>query len=101
MLFADFATQIAGGTILGNAAVIRLLGNGKITGVSGTVGSLVSPNSTKEQRFSAGAFLGGLLGGGIVMSVVAPSCFEALPADLSSARILLAGACVGVGTQVV
>lgn len=86
---------LAGGLLIGLAAALFVLLNGRIAGISGILGGLLQP-----VRGDVGwrlAFVGGLL--------VAPSLYALLvtPAlatvDAGWGQVLLAGLLVGVGTR--
>lgn len=87
--------QIIGGMIIGFAATIMLLLNGRVTGISGIVGGIMNPTTQdKNWRFF---FLSGLLLGGLLLRFIRPEAYTLI----SSANIydyLLAGFLVGVGT---
>lgn len=86
----------AGGGLIGLAAAILLIFNGRIAGVSGVVGRLFDPAVyDRSWRFT---FLAGLLLGGAVIAHIAPQAFGI--ARPSSIVLIAAGLLVGVGTQV-
>ena len=87
--------QILGGMIIGLAATMMLLFNGKISGISGILGGVIhKETSDKSWRI---LFLAGLVLGGIMMKVIYPESFTlistALPVDY-----VIAGLLVGFGT---
>lgn len=87
--------QIVGGVLIGIAATIMLLFNGRITGVSGILGGILDRTvSDKSWRLM---FLTGLVTGGILLKFILPESFalqsSALPVDY-----LIAGFLVGFGT---
>ena len=90
------ASAAAGGVLIGLAAAILLLWNGRVAGVSGIAGGLLRP-SRGDIAWRA-AFLAGL--------VAAPFCYalvRTLPAitfDVSLPAIALSGLLVGVGTRI-
>ncbi|MFO1302236.1 MAG: YeeE/YedE family protein [Burkholderiales bacterium] len=90
------ASAAAGGVLIGLAAAILLLWNGRVAGVSGIAGGLLRP-SRGDVAWRA-AFLAGL--------VAAPLCYaivRALPPvrfDVSITAIAAAGLLVGVGTRI-
>ena len=53
--------SLAGGVLIGIAAMILLLGNGRIAGISGIVSRLLPPNTGSSSLAEGIAFLGGLL----------------------------------------
>jgi len=88
-------SSLSGGLLLGVAAAIFILLNGRILGISGIVGGLLRPR-TGDVAWRA-SFLLGLL--------AAPSLYAAVAAplepriDASWAMVILAGLLVGVGTR--
>ncbi len=85
-----------GGALIGLAASLLLLWNGRIAGISGMVGGLFRPAAGEVAwRFT---FLVGLLAGGVVLSIVYPVALEVrVPAPLG--MVALAGLLVGYGTR--
>ncbi|HEY6087384.1 MAG TPA: YeeE/YedE family protein [Burkholderiaceae bacterium] len=88
-------TALAGGLLIGLAAALFVLLNGRIAGISGIVGGLLRP-----ARGDVGwrvAFVGGLIGAPLLYTFAA-----ALPTpriDASTATLAAAGLLVGVGTR--
>ena len=88
--------SLAGGVLIGIAAAMLVLLNGRVAGISGIVGGLLAP-----RRGEIGwrlAFVGGLLIAPAVMLVA----FNELPApriDASFGTLVLAGLLVGIGTS--
>jgi uncharacterized membrane protein YedE/YeeE len=86
---------LMGGALIGLAAVMFALLNGRIAGVSGVLGGLLRPTSG-DIAWRA-TFIGGL-----VLAPVLYGVFAVLPAvqiTASDAVIVLAGLLVGVGTR--
>lgn len=89
------ATALAGGLLIGAAAAWLLVFNGRIAGISGIVGGLLSP-----QRGDLAwrlAFIAGLAAAPLLFRLLAP-----LPSghiDASAPMLLLAGLLVGLGTR--
>ena len=89
------ASAAAGGALIGLAAGMLLLLNGRVAGVSGIAGGMLRP--LRGDLAWRVAFLAGL--------VAAPACYalvRALPpitSDISLPSIALAGFVVGVGTR--
>ena len=84
-------TALAGGVLIGTAAAMLVLLNGRIAGISGIVGGLLAP-----ERYDAGwrvAFLLGLL--------LSPALLEGPMAriDAGFGTIAIAGLLVGAGTS--
>ena len=88
-------TALAGGILIGIAAAIFVLVNGRIAGVSGIIGGLLRP-SLPDVGWRL-AFIAGL--------VIAPSLYGAfvylptLKIDPSDATLIAAGLLVGIGTR--
>jgi uncharacterized membrane protein YedE/YeeE len=85
-----------GGVLIGVASASLLLFNGRIAGVSGIFARALDPDEmARGFRF---AFLGGLIAGGALLRLLAPSAFEgATTTPLVTA--ILAGLLVGFGTR--
>ena len=96
-----YYAPLAGGILIGLATAMLLLVNGRIAGISGIVGGLLSrafPGQATEGdaawRF---AFLGGLVAAPLVYGA-----FAALPSvqvDAGTFTLVAAGLLVGVGTR--
>ena len=88
-------SALIGGLLIGLAAAMLALLNGRIAGISGVLGGLFKP-----MRGDVGwrvAFIGGLVGAPLVYSL-----FSALPAvqiDAGYGALVAAGLLVGVGTR--
>ena len=86
---------LAGGALIGLAAALFVLLNGRIAGISGVVGGLL-----QARRGDVGwrvAFLAGLFGAPLIYSL-----FTALPPltiDAGTGTLVVAGLLVGVGTR--
>lgn len=88
-------SSLAGGLLIGLAAALLLLGNGRIAGISGIVGWLLRP-AQGELAWRA-AFVLGLVLAPLVFSVVAP--LPAAQVDADTFTLVLAGLLVGIGTR--
>ena len=88
-------TSLAGGVLIGAAASMLLLLNGKIAGISGILGGLLRP--------SAGgigwrvAFIAGLIAAPLLYRLIAP--LPVVQIDADTALLIVAGLLVGVGTR--
>ncbi|HWW71765.1 MAG TPA: YeeE/YedE thiosulfate transporter family protein [Duganella sp.] len=88
-------SALGGGMLIGLAAAILVLFNGRIAGISGIVGGLMRP-----QRSDLGwriAFIAGLLAAPLLYQQ-----FAALPptrVDAGTGLLLLGGLAVGIGTR--
>lgn len=85
--------SLLGGALIGLAAALLWLVNGRVAGISGISGGLIDGSADRGWRLS---FLLGLIAGGLAMSRLTPAAFEPAPVALGVAG--LAGLLVGVGT---
>ncbi|MFI8578906.1 YeeE/YedE family protein [Ectopseudomonas khazarica] len=88
-------SALAGGALIGLAAAIFALANGRIAGISGLLGSLLQRNA--EGRGEKAAFVVGLL-----LAPLLWGLFRALPAvhfEVGSLGLIVAGLLVGIGTR--
>ena len=89
-------SAILGGLLIGLAAAGLLLLNGRIAGISGILGGLLDlPRGDISWR---GAFIAGLIAGGLVLLWFYPQAFV-LPPDYSLTTYAIAGLLVGYGTR--
>jgi hypothetical protein len=98
LLAADF-TPVAsglGGMMIGTAAALLLVFNGRIAGVSGILGGLLGPIPRSDRRWRQ-AFVLGMLLGGLLLGLVLPTAFEATTA--SWPMLVAGGLVVGFGTR--
>lgn len=86
---------LVGGILIGTSASLMLFLNGRIAGISGILNGFLS--SPKGEVAWRGAFLSGLIAGGIVLFVVNPDAFSNV-AERPVSVVLLAGFLVGFGT---
>lgn len=95
--FTPFSA-LAGGALIGLAASMFLLTHGKVAGISGLFGGLLSPSAEDGPvRF---AFVAGLILAGVFARMFAPGLFAAMPASRPLIVVALAGLLVGYGTRV-
>jgi uncharacterized protein len=84
-----------GGILIGVAAAILLLLTGRIAGISGVIGGLLTPRrSDIAWRF---AFVGGLLAAPVIWLFFAPAIAPRI--DTGFGTLALAGVLVGAGTS--
>lgn len=88
-------SAFAGGLLIGLAALVLMLGYGRIAGISGIVGGLFAPRAG-EVAWRA-AFMIGLLGGAAVAAAVTD--VSALRERPALVVIAMAGLLVGYGTR--
>jgi hypothetical protein len=96
MAEANLLGGVIGGMLIGLAASVLLLWNGRIAGVSGILGGVILANSYAE-RLWRGAFIFGLIGGAAMFYVATGQLSVQLQAD--SSTLLIAGLLVGAGTR--
>jgi Predicted transporter component len=89
-------TALAGGLLIGLGAVLLMLANGRIAGISGIVGGLAdqAPGETSWRL----AFLAGLVLGPLVVAAFT-GALPAVHVDASGPVVVAAGLLVGVGTR--
>ncbi len=88
-------SSLLGGMLIGLAAAMFVLLNGRIAGISGVLGGLLTP--LRGDVLWRVAFIGG-----IVIAPLVYSLFQALPPvqiDADYAALVVAGLLVGVGTR--
>ena len=86
---------LAGGAMIGLAAVAFALLLGRIAGVSGIIAGLLRPR--KDDVAWRAAFVAGLLAAPVVYAAFHP--LPALEIDVSAPVLVTAGLLVGVGTR--
>ncbi len=86
---------ILGGAIIGIAASLMMLFNGRVTGISGIVAGIVKPK--KQDTSWRISFLVGLLFGGFVLKIFRPDFFFQSSSALLGDYVF-AGLLVGFGT---
>ena len=92
--FTPFSA-LAGGSIIGVAVVLLLLFNGRIAGISGITGGVLTPQG-KEKAWRI-AFLVGLLASPWLYGIAAP--LPTMAVSGNSLWLILAGLLVGLGTR--
>ena len=88
-------SSLIGGALIGLAAALLLMLNGRIAGVSGILGGLIERGAT--DRGERLAFIGGLLGGPVLYALVLQR--PAITLDASAITLIAAGLLVGYGTR--
>lgn len=89
--------SLSGGILIGTAASLFMLFNGKIAGVSGITKGIFSHCPTPQERMWRSAFVMGLIISGAVVIAIAPQ-MTALPFTMSLPQMIVAGLLVGFGT---
>jgi uncharacterized membrane protein YedE/YeeE len=88
-------TSLAGGILIGLAAALMILMNGRVAGVSGIVGGLLSPRPN-ELAWRL-AFIAGLIAAPLIYALFAP--LPPMRVVASGGALIAAGLLVGVGTR--
>src|ERR1043166_724378 len=92
---SSYAVSLLGGALIGLAASLLLLFNGRVAGISGLFGGLFLPgNDARRLRLAFGA---GLVCAGLVVSRIYPTAFSPGTATLPVAAV--SGLLVGFGTR--
>jgi uncharacterized membrane protein YedE/YeeE len=87
--------SLAGGALIGLAAALFVLFNGRIAGISGILGGMLQwPKGDIGWRI---AFLSGLVAAPVVYGLAAP--LPAVQVDASTATLIVAGLLVGISTR--
>jgi uncharacterized membrane protein YedE/YeeE len=88
-------TALAGGALIGLAAAMFVLVNGRIAGISGVLGGLLRP--VRRDIGWRVAFLAGLVGAPLLFALFAPVPVPQIDAGFGT--LVVAGLLVGVGTR--
>ena len=96
MISSDWIYGLLGGLMIGTAAAMFLLLNGRIMGASGLIGGLLDGSGRSNAAERLG-FLAGLIGLPAVLALI----FGAPETNLTASvpLLIIAGLCVGVGTR--
>jgi uncharacterized protein len=86
---------LLGGGLIGVAATVMLLFNGRVTGISGIIAATISRPS--REGLWRWLFLAGMIMGGTLMQIIQPNLLVNL-SDRSTGLVLVAGLLVGYGT---
>src|SRR5512138_443380 len=81
--------------LIGLAAAIALLANGRIAGISGMLGRALETDDDGGRTYRL-ALLAGLVGSGVIAAQLAPSAFG--PNVATWPTLVVAGLLVGIGT---
>ncbi len=96
MNMTNLVQAFLGGLLIGLAAILLLLADGKIAGISGMISGLF--RGFNASNVWQAAFLSGLILGGFLLHVSGYSVFVPLP-NRSIPALIAAGLLVGYGTQ--
>ncbi len=89
-------SALFGGALIGLAATLMLLINGRITGISGIFGGMLLP--VKTDALWRGVFIGGLLTGGAGYMLMSGTPID-LQTQTTPLMSIMAGFLVGIGTR--
>lgn len=92
---ANWWMALLGGALIGGSASLLMLANGRVSGISGILGGLLTPSEETPWR---SAFLVGMLVVGVAAAVSAPELLAA-PVPALPLRAVVAGLLVGFGTR--
>jgi uncharacterized membrane protein YedE/YeeE len=88
-------TALAGGLLIGLAATVFVLFNGRIAGISGILGGLLRP--VRGDLGWRAAFLAGLVAAPLVYGLAA--ALPVVTVDAGTGTLVAAGLLVGIGTR--
>lgn len=89
-------SALAGGLLIGFAAAVLLLANGRIAGISGILGGALAPAGSEPRGWRVAFLLGLPAGAGLVAALRGGLTVEV---TTSVPTLIVAGLLVGVGTQ--
>ena len=95
-MMQDIINATLGGAMIGLAASMLLLFQGRVAGISGIVGGLVQRRGQDTQW--QGVFIAGLLSGGAILLLLAPSTIVE-PSTRTLGAVAIAGLLVGIGVR--
>ena len=95
-MMQDIIHATIGGAMIGLAASMLLLFQGRIAGISGIVGGLLQRPGRDTQW--QGVFVAGLLSGGAILMLVAPDTIVE-PTTRTVGAVAIAGLLVGIGVR--
>ncbi len=87
-------SALAGGLLIGLAASLFVLGNGRITGISGLLASLLQQGEGRNEK---ALFIVGLLVSPLIWGLF--SAWPAMSFETSWPGLIVAGLLVGIGTR--
>ena len=95
-MMQDIINATVGGAMIGLAASMLLLFQGRIAGISGIVGGLLQ-RPGKDTQWQT-VFVAGLLSGGIILMFTAPTTIVE-PETRTVGAVAIAGLLVGIGVR--
>ncbi|MHC8351362.1 YeeE/YedE family protein [Pseudomonas sp. RT4P38] len=88
-------SALTGGALIGLAASVMLVANGRVAGISGLLGSLLAPGGSG--RGEKAFFILGLLAAPLLWALF--QVWPAIEFKTGSVGLIIAGLCVGIGTR--
>ena len=92
----DWIYGMAGGALIGLSSALMLLGRGRIAGISGIVGTLITTRPTPQSGMQL-LFVAGLLAGPLIVWLT--QGHPAVEIETSVPLLIAAGLLVGFGTR--
>lgn len=93
----DWIWGLVGGLMIGSAAALLLLLNGKIMGASGLLGGVLDGSTRGKARSESLLFLAGLIGVPLIWHLLRGAPATHLTSNI--VILIVAGLCVGFGTR--
>jgi uncharacterized protein len=94
----NYVSSLLGGALIGLSATLLLLFHGRVAGISGILGTVITPGAAEQERRWRIYFLLGLVGIGVPLLFTFPTAFAGSPGG-SLVRVGLGGLLVGYGTR--
>lgn len=88
-------SALTGGALIGLAASVMLVANGRVAGISGLLGSLLAPGDSG--RGEKALFILGLLAAPLLWALF--QVWPAIEFKTGTVGLIIAGLCVGIGTR--
>ncbi len=99
--FANFTPllSLAGGVLIGLAALFLMAMNGRVMGISGILGGLINTGTAAQDRPWRLAFIVGTIAGPFVVMLITGGGIEIRPVS-GGVMLMTAGLLVGLGTSI-
>ncbi|HEX6239332.1 MAG TPA: YeeE/YedE thiosulfate transporter family protein [Polyangiales bacterium] len=97
MLDVAWLSALLGGALIGASASLLWFASGRVAGISGILAGLIAPTAAESGARWELFFVLGLLGGGVLLRVLAPETLGDAP--WSTLQLVVAGFLVGAGTR--
>jgi uncharacterized protein len=94
-VYTEWINALLGGVLIGTSVSLMLLWNGRVTGISGIINGVLTPQK-KDTQWRV-QFIVGLLLGGLIIGSLKPDTF-ANSIQSSDWTLVVAGLLVGFGT---